>query len=287
MSFESPRPPFLSEDVTEGKYLFLDLHPPRGSGLKLVGAGREVCTPDYRIDRAGFEYHSIEFVVGGTWKLTHGGTERDLRPGSLFAYGPGTNYSLRPHQGSGLIKYFLNIAGSGAGSRIETCGLAGCEALHAREPRWIHELFDQMLDCGTLEPGAAREIGDRLVELIFLRIRNDVWKGDEGAAGGRESFVRCKAFIHDHYLELASVSEIAARCHLDPAYLARLFKRYSAERPLQLLTRLKTQHAADLMLRRGFSVKAAAEAVGFPDPYHFSRVFKRVHGVSPGRIHGR
>ena len=28
-------------------------------------------------------------------------------------------------------------------------------------------------------------------------------------------------------------------------------------------------------------MKAAAEAVGFSDPYHFSRTFKRVYGVSP------
>lgn len=284
MDFEPTRPAFISPDVIEGKYLFLDLNAPRGPGLTLVGAGREVCTPDYRIDRPGFEYHTIEFVVGGTWKLTHDGSERDLRPGGLFAYGPDTAYSLRPDRQAGLIKYFLNVAGGDAAARIGACGLGSCEVLHAREPRWIHELFDQLLDCSRLEPEQARRIGDRLVELILLRIHTDVWTGDERKRGGRESFARCKAFIHDHYLEVGSVGEVAARCHLDPAYLARLFKRYSAERPLQLLTRLKTQHAADLILRRRYSVKAAAETVGFPDPYHFSRVFKRIHGVSPGRI---
>lgn len=287
MNFESPRPAFISPDVIEGKYLFLDLHPPRRPGLTLVGAGREVCTAAYRMDRPGFEYHTIEFVIGGTWKLSRGEIETRMRPGGIFAYGPGTGYSLRPEGEGAPVKYFLNVAGDAAASRIAACGLADCEVLHIRDTRWIHGLFDQLLDCNRLEPGQAREIGDRLVDLILLRIRSDVWTGEGSRAEGRESYVRCKAFVHDHYLEIASVAEIATRCHIDPAYLARLFKRYSAERPLQLLTRLKTQHAADLILRRNFSVKAAAEAVGFPDPYHFSRVFKRIHGVSPGNIRRR
>ncbi|MBN8460790.1 MAG: hypothetical protein J0M04_23415 [Verrucomicrobia bacterium] len=56
---------------------------------------------------------------------------------------------------------------------------------------------------------------------------------------------RCRAFIHDSNLEGGSVAEIADGCHVDPAYLARLFQRFSDDRPLQLRTRLKTQHAAD------------------------------------------
>ncbi|MBB5349930.1 AraC-like DNA-binding protein [Haloferula luteola] len=287
MSFESSRPAFISTDVIEGKYLFLDLHPSGAPGLKLVGAGREVCSPSYGIDRAGFDYYTIEFVVGGRWKLEHEGIERSLRPGALFAYGPGTAYSLRPEQGSGLIKYFVNLTGDVAKARIRSCGLAECEVLQAREPRWIHELWDQLIECDRLDPGKAQQMGDQIVELMFLRIDSDVWREDRSRTGGLETFARCKAFMHDHYLEVHTVAQVAARCHLDPAYLARLFKRYSAERPLQLLTRLKTQHAADLMVRRGHSVKAAAEAVGFPDPYHFSRAFKRVHGVSPGRIRRR
>jgi AraC-like DNA-binding protein len=44
---------------------------------------------------------------------------------------------------------------------------------------------------------------------------------------------------------------------------------------------MKMNHAAELITRANFSVKAAAVEVGFEDPYHFSRVFKRVHGVAP------
>ena len=284
MSHESSRPAFLSQETREGRYMFLDLDPPPQECLVLVGAGREVCRSDYRNVRPGFDYHAVEFVVGGTWKLSHSGREQILHPGAIFAYGPGIAHSIEACQGEDLIKYFLNFTGDAAAKWIENCGLSDCRVRYVQGTRWIHDLFDQLLDGNRLNRDVAREIGTRLAELILTRIRHDAWPGEDGRAGARRTFSRCRALIHDSYLALNSVAEIASGCHIDPAYLARLFQRFSDERPLQLLTRLKTQHAADLILRHGYSVGEAGRAVGFPDPFHFSRVFKRVHGIAPGRL---
>jgi len=40
-------------------------------------------------------------------------------------------------------------------------------------------------------------------------------------------------------------------------------------------------HAAKLLLRSDETIQAAGRTVGFDDPYHFSCVFKRIHGVAP------
>jgi AraC-like DNA-binding protein len=59
-------------------------------------------------------------------------------------------------------------------------------------------------------------------------------------------------------------------------YASRPFQRFAEETPLQLLTRLKIGGAADLLTNRNLLIKQVGEEVGFPDPYHFSRTFKRV-----------
>ncbi len=278
------RPAFISPATREGKYLFLDLHPPAGEELVLVGAGRELCTPDYRIDRRGFMYHTVEFVLGGNWEVRHRGRQVPMGPGAVFAYGPETSYSLEAREGPERIKYFMNFTGGAAERWITEARLQHCAVRRVRQTRWIHDLFEQLLDGALLEDPEVREIGTRLMELILWRLRTDAWPMDERRTDGRETFERCRAFIHDHYLEVSSVAEVADGCHVNPAYLARLFKRFGGERPLQMLTRLKTRHAADLILRRGFGVGEAGQVVGFADPYHFSRVFKRVHGVPPGSL---
>jgi AraC-like DNA-binding protein len=39
--------------------------------------------------------------------------------------------------------------------------------------------------------------------------------------------------------------------------------------------------ADDLLSNRDLLIKQVAEELGFADPYHFSRVFKRVYGIPP------
>ena len=41
------------------------------------------------------------------------------------------------------------------------------------------------------------------------------------------------------------------------------------------------RHAAERLEQAGVLVKQAAEEVGFADPFHFSRVFRSVLGLSP------
>ena len=185
-------------------------------------AGREICTPAYRIDRRNFEYHVVEFVFSGNWKLESGGRTEELRPGALFAYGPGDAYSLEAGKGGELIKYFVTFSGPDAGKMLEDCGLSGARVRYVHQVRWIHDLFEQLLECSGLGPDLAGEIGNRLSELILLRVRSDAWSCDARQSDSLQTYSRCRSFIQENYLDVGSVDAIAKQCNVDPAYLARL-----------------------------------------------------------------
>ena len=90
-----------------------------------------------------------------------------------------------------------------------------------------------------------------------------------------------RQLIERQVLALHALNDIAEACHINAPYLCRLFKRYGAESPYQMLIRLKMRHATDLLNGSPALIKQVAKATGFADPYHFSRVFKKVYGVSP------
>ena len=96
-----------------------------------------------------------------------------------------------------------------------------------------------------------------------------------------QTYMRCRQYIERNYLTTASISDAANACFVDQAYLSRLFKRFAEESPLKLLIRLKMSKAADLLGSGELLIKQVAEEVGYADPYHFSRVFKRVYGIPP------
>jgi len=69
--------------------------------------------------------------------------------------------------------------------------------------------------------------------------------------------------------------------------LSRVFKSFHKETPYAFLVRLKMGRAASLLLKTDTLVKDVAYGLGFDNPCHFSRSFKKAFGVPPERFTGR
>jgi AraC-like DNA-binding protein len=84
-----------------------------------------------------------------------------------------------------------------------------------------------------------------------------------------------------NYFSLKSIKELANEVNVDAAYLSRIFRRFHKDTPYKFLIRLKMGHAASLLLTTGNLIKNIASELGFENPFHFSRAFKSVYGISP------
>lgn len=66
-----------------------------------------------------------------------------------------------------------------------------------------------------------------------------------------------------------------------PQHLNRVFRAALGVTPLQHLARLRMERASTLLLEGRLTVAAVGRAVGYADPYYFSRVFRQHFGHSP------
>ena len=85
----------------------------------------------------------------------------------------------------------------------------------------------------------------------------------------------------------AEVSEIAAAVGVSPRHLAYLCRSLFGQSPARLLLHLKMRRADELLRHRGFRVRAVSDELGFANPYHFSRVYRRLRGHPPTHSPGR
>ncbi len=80
-----------------------------------------------------------------------------------------------------------------------------------------------------------------------------------------------------------TLADTASAAGLSSAYFSRIFKEETGESFSEHLNRLRVERAAALLLGGDDTLAEIATKVGFEDQSYFTKVFKRVKGVSPGR----
>jgi AraC-like DNA-binding protein len=278
------QPHFFSTQVAEARRFYLNLDPPASRRLTVVSGGCEQCAPDYGINRRDFPYCAIEFVARGQGRLTLAGREHHLEPGVIFTYGPGVAQRIRNDPQHPLTKYFVNFVGVEGRRLLRAANIAPGRIVQSASPEEILPLFDEVIRTALRSSPLRDRICAVLVEQIILRIAESAVPPGTVGTLAFETYQRCRRFIEEHHMDAQTLGQIAERCYVDPAYLCRLFGRYDHQSPYQYLLRLRMGQAAHRLQSPGTLVKQVAGELGFSDPFHFSRAFRRIYGVSPRRF---
>ncbi len=274
-------PEFFSPQVSAARRFYLDLKPSPAQALTVISGGCEHCTPDYVIHRATFPFYSIEYVARGRGLVKLQGRTHELQPGRLFSYGPGIRQDIAADPADPPVKYFVDFAGRPARKLLRDCHLPPGGVLQIFPPNEIQNLFDELLRTGQRGSRHSAELCAKLLECLMLKISES-----RAPVGGVETlsfttYQQARQHVQQHFQRLKTLRQLSEECHLNGAYLCRLFQRYDHQSPYQFLMRLKMNLAAERLQKPGALVKQVSEEAGFSDAFHFSRAFKSVFGVAP------
>ncbi|RJX39558.1 helix-turn-helix domain-containing protein [Paenibacillus pinisoli] len=90
-----------------------------------------------------------------------------------------------------------------------------------------------------------------------------------------------KLYIEENFTKPLTLDHLANLTGLSPSYFSSAFKQQFIQSPMEFVTQLRIQKAKQLLQQEGARLKPIAEAVGYSDEFYFSRVFKKVEGISP------
>jgi len=105
--------------------------------------------------------------------------------------------------------------------------------------------------------------------------------GPDGIALQSAALHRAVEYIHLHLDDAIHVSKIAEVCGYSEPHLRRLFHEHVGMTPSEYIAAARIRRAQQLLRTGLFTISQVAEAVGYSDPFHFSRKFKRIVGLSP------
>lgn len=90
-----------------------------------------------------------------------------------------------------------------------------------------------------------------------------------------------KCYIDEHYREPLSLRTIAGQFHFTREHISRKFRKETGLNLSDYLIRVRIEKAKELLLNSDLRIREIGEEVGIPDEKYFSRIFKRLTGVSP------
>jgi len=79
-----------------------------------------------------------------------------------------------------------------------------------------------------------------------------------------------------------SVSYLAKRANLHTDYFSRLFYQHTGERPVRYIHEKRIERAQYLMVTTQMTYAEIATQTGFENVFYFSKIFKKITGMSPG-----
>lgn len=150
------------------------------------------------------------------------------------------------------------------------------------------ELAQQAIKLGVtrfiLKPSSMEE----LEEAAAVMVKNLKKKGitseevpvEKDTAAG--SFIVNKAlqFMRENYSHKVTLTDVADNTFVSQWHLSKLLNRHTGQSFSELMNTIRIEEAKILLEDVSLRVSDVAEMVGFVDMAHFSRVFKKIVGVS-------
>ena len=124
---------------------------------------------------------------------------------------------------------------------------------------------------------------NRYVRNIILKIADRMEPGKSGS--GHRIIIQLLDYIKLHYNKDIGLNELADMVNMNPAYLSVLFKDEVGMSYIKYLTKLRLDHAKELLLE-GHKVMEVSELVGYNDYHYFCNLFKKNFGQKPNEFKG-
>jgi AraC-like DNA-binding protein len=260
------------------------VRPPDFGGVELCCGSR--VTHSY--PRHWHDELHFSLVTAGAGFVHAGGAAHLTPPATLTVVAPGevhANSSDYP-EGCDFRSMYIDVG-------LAKRSLAAITAREAKLPDFNQYVFSELevtrsflrLHCALEKPESLLCRESLLVQFLGKLVARHSDGVSIPPSAGKETRAvrRVREFVDAHYAEPLSLHHLSQVAGLTPFHLNRVFCRETGLPPHAYQVHLRVMRAKAL-LRKRVPIAQVATATGFVDQSHFSRHFRRIVGVTPGRF---
>lgn len=136
------------------------------------------------------------------------------------------------------------------------------------------------------DPIRDMKIAETIGRLLTMLMDETVWSNPNPVlpSAAKNKLTDIRKYIDTHFTENPSLDRISELFYINKYYLARIFKEQFGVSVNSYLISCRVTYAKQLLRFTGGSIEAIARQCGIEDAAYFTRMFRKVEGVTPGEF---
>ncbi|NOU87986.1 helix-turn-helix domain-containing protein [Paenibacillus sp. LMG 31460] len=151
--------------------------------------------------------------------------------------------------------------------------------VHPSNPSKLKETLFQVVEYSQQQDPLIQLKTQHLVTEIIISLLETYYQAAQTPV---HSFNWITSYFSNHLSEPISLEDMANRASLSISRFSFMFKQRYGISPHQYLINMRVNHAKELLANTELSLESIALYCGFADLHHFSKMFKKRTGSTPG-----
>lgn len=249
--------------------------------LKLHNVGREKCSSLHQWGPGIRNFYLLHYIVSGKGTYSVDRKTYEIGPGSTFLIYPNTEITYCADLNDPWDYYWVGFSGNDARIIINQTDFTTSNPVIDVDMNTHFEslLMDIYNAKGNQVSSKIKMTGCLMLALSLLVEKASSSKGRHDTASIYIN--KAMEFIESNYTQILTVQEIASYVGISRSQLYRVFMDTYQKSPMQMILEYRILIACGYLKNSQMSMSSIGYSVGFEDSLYFSRVFKKIKGMSP------
>lgn len=223
------------------------------------------------------------YIASGKAHFHFNGEEKIVTAGHMVLYRPKEPQKYEYYGEDQTEVYWVHFTGGNVTNLLRSYGLTDDKTVfYCGSNMEYPNLFRAMIYELQMCKDNYAEMLEMYLKQIFILLQR-FFKTTAKVDNTRlaEEIDKATKYFNEHYSEEISIDEYAKNHNMSTSWFIRNFKQYTGFTPLQYILNKRIYNAEALLLNSPYNVTEIAYIVGYDNPLYFSRIFKKMKGVSP------
>lgn len=158
----------------------------------------------------------------------------------------------------------------------------GRPVFHPESPSKFRELFTELYFLASSSDYIRDMRMNEKLSMLLTMLMEESWHPEDSTVSKkRMELTKLKEYLDEHYTEKISLDDLAAQFFINKYYLTKIFKETYGTTINSYIIAKRITRAKQMLRFTDMTLEEIAVAVGMNGGNYFSRMFKKIEGISP------